>query len=137
DSGATGGLVPHTVGTVTGTLDSAHELTGTLDHTGILDPGGLTSGLTSTVPSLTSAVPGLDGHGLGGVSGLDALHGLTDTSGLLGGSDPLHLGGDASGSTDTHATGGAHLLDATHLFWAAMGMWCGARRTGDPSHPLA
>jgi hypothetical protein len=102
-TGTVGGLTQHTLGTVTGTLDSAHGLTGALGHGGVLDPGGL----TSAVPGLTSSLPGLDG-----------LHGLGDTSGLLGATDPLHLGGtaDASGSAHAHTAADGHLPDVTHLF---------------------
>ena len=131
DHAVPAGVVPHTVDTVTGTLDSTHGLTGTVGH-GVLDPGGLTSGLTSTVSGLDHGLgtPGLDPHGLDthgltgqlpalGDTGLgDTVHGLTSTSGLLGGDDPLHLGGgtSASGAADAHVTGDGHLPDVTHLF---------------------
>ncbi len=129
------GLVPHTVdsvtGTVSGTLDSGHGLTGTvghgildhgiLDH-GVLDPNALTSGVNSTVSGLdthglTGQLPGPGDHAAG-VPGLDTLHGLTSTSGLLGSDDPLHLGGgtSADGSAGAHVTGDGHLPDVTHLF---------------------
>jgi hypothetical protein len=133
DSGAVTGTVGHTVGTVTGSLDPGHGLTGPLDHGGLLDTvHGVVPGLD--VPGLDS-VPGLGGGtgldgvtgGLDGVTGgldgltggLDGLTGLHGTTGLLGGTDPLHLSGSGSASTSVHGDadtgGGLHLPDVTHL----------------------
>ena len=124
----TAGSVPDTLGSLPDTLGTVHDTLGTVQDT--LDTvhgtvGGTVGG------ALGGALGGpLDGLGhapLGAVTGtLDsATHGLTGghvldhtAGGLLGGADPLGLGGthaDSSGSA--HAAADPHLIDdLPHLF---------------------